>query len=115
MENEDIFGHMNEHQIKGWFFKVIKNKYIDGIRKDNKVMYFHDDSEFVSEKLNFESDIFINDLISKLPERYKVIVEMKYIKDLNSKEISKKLNMPASTVRTQLSKAIGLLRKFDFD
>lgn len=107
MENEEIFSYMNEYQIKGWFFKVIKNKYIDGIRKDNKITYFNDDDEFVSDRLTLESDIYIYDLINKLPERLKKVVEMKYINDLNSKEIAEKLNMSASTVRTQLSKAIS--------
>ena len=38
LEREDIFIAMNEYQIKGWFFRVIKNKNIDNIRRENRVL-----------------------------------------------------------------------------
>lgn len=110
LENEDIFLNMNEYQIKGWFFTVIKNRNIDFIRKENKIILF-DDNMPEEESEGFEEDILIKNLLEVLPEKNSQILRLKYIMHLNSNEIGKMLGISPSTVRSRLSASLKLLKK----
>lgn len=110
LENEDIFLNMNEYQIKGWFFTVIKNKNIDFMRKENKIILF-DDNMPEEESEGFEEDILIKNLLEVLPEKNSQILRLKYIMHLNSNEIGKMLGISPSTVRSRLSASLKLLKK----
>ena len=110
LENENIFLNMNEYQIKGWFFTVIKNRNIDFIRKENKIVLF--DNEVPEEWIeSFEEEVLIKNLIETLPEKNKKILRLKYNMHLNSNEIGKILGISPSTVRSQLSASLKLLKK----
>ena len=110
LENENIFLNMNEYQIKGWFFTVIKNRNIDFIRKENKIVLF--DNEMLEEWVeSFEEEVLIKNLIETLPEKNKKILRLKYNMYLNSNEIGKILGISPSTVRSQLSASLKLLKK----
>ncbi|HAK42171.1 MAG TPA: hypothetical protein DCM59_04965, partial [Clostridium sp.] len=88
LENENIFLNMNEYQIKGWFFTVIKNRNIDFIRKETKIVLF--DNEVPEEWIeSFEEEVLIKNLIETLPEKNKKILRLKYNMHLNSNEIGK--------------------------
>ena len=110
LENEDIFLNMNEYQIKGCFFTVIKNRNIDFIRKENKIILF-DDNMPEEESEGFEEDILIKNLLEVLPEKNSQILRLKYIMHLNSNEIGKMLGISPSTVRSRLSASLKLLKK----
>lgn len=110
LENEDIFLNMNEYQIKGWFFTVIKNKNIDFIRKENKVVLF--DNDVPEEEIkSFEEEVVMKNLLESLPEKNKQILRLKFNMNLNSNEIGKILGMSPSTVRSRLSASLKLLKK----
>jgi RNA polymerase sigma-70 factor (ECF subfamily) len=110
LENENIFLNMNEYQIKGWFFTVIKNRNIDFIRKENKIVLF--DNDMPEEEIeSFEEEVLIKNLIETLPEKNKKILRLKYNMNLNSNEIGKILGISPSTVRSQLSASLKLLKK----
>lgn len=110
LENENIFLNMNEYQIKGWFFTVIKNRNIDFIRKENKVVLF--DNDVPEEEIkSFEEEVVMKNLLESLPEKNKQILRLKFNMNLNSNEIGKILGMPPSTVRSRLSASLKLLKK----
>lgn len=110
LENENIFLNMNEYQIKGWFFTVIKNKNIDFIRKENKVVLF--DNDVPEEEIkSFEEEVVMKNLLESLPEKNKQILRLKFNMNLNSNEIGKILGMSPSTVRSRLSASLKLLKK----
>lgn len=111
LENEEIFQSMNEYQIKGWFFRVIKNKNIDYVRKQSKVLFIEDDL-FIEDSSSFEEDILFNDVLEKLPEKYRQVLILKYKKSLNSTEIGKILGISPSTVRSRLSASLKLLKNY---
>ncbi|SHJ43361.1 RNA polymerase sigma factor, sigma-70 family [Clostridium amylolyticum] len=110
LENENIFLNMNEYQIKGWFFTVIKNRNIDFIRKENKVVLF--DNDVPEEEIkSFEEEVVMKNLLESLPEKNKQILRLKFNMNLNSNEIGKVLGMSPSTVRSRLSASLKLLKK----
>lgn len=110
IEKEDIFEILNEYQIKGWFFTAIKNKNIDYIRKYRKIFSLLED-ENIEDAKEFEESIAIKELLSKLPEKYRTVIHLKYYLGLNSTEIGKRLGISPSTVRSQLSASMKLLKE----
>jgi RNA polymerase sigma-70 factor (ECF subfamily) len=110
IENENVFEFMNEYQIKGWFFVTIKNKNIDYIRKHSKILSLIEYENIVDTE-DFEENIAMKELLSKLPGKYKDVLYLKYFHGLNSKEIGKRLGISPSTVRSQLSTSLKLLKE----
>jgi RNA polymerase sigma-70 factor, ECF subfamily len=49
--------------------------------------------------------------VGELEEPYRLVVTLRYLDGLNSAEIAKRLNIPDSTVRTYLSRAMPLLQQ----
>lgn len=111
LEREEIFENMNEYQIKGWFFTTIKNKNIDNIRKSNRLTYQSEVDVFTRVE-GFEEKVAVQDLLKKLPEKYRNIVVLRYQMNLNSTEIGERLNISPSTVRSQLSNALNILKNY---
>lgn len=113
IDNEHIFESLNEYQIKSWFFTTMKNKNIDIIRKNSRLVTMIDSDymDYSDESQEFEESIVMNQLMESLPEKYKTIIYLRYYQGLNSKEIGEKLGISPSTVRTQLSKSLEILRK----
>ncbi|MCK9443468.1 MAG: sigma-70 family RNA polymerase sigma factor [Tissierellaceae bacterium] len=111
LEREEIFEYMNEYQIKGWFFTAIKNKNIDNFRKQNRLDYKWEVDMFTGAN-NFEEKIVVQDLLEKLPKKLKDVVVLRYEMNLNSTEIGNKLNLSPSTVRSQLSSALKILKDY---
>ncbi|MBW4829176.1 MAG: sigma-70 family RNA polymerase sigma factor [Clostridiaceae bacterium] len=110
LEREEIFNNMNEYQIKGWFFTTIKNRNIDNIRKQNKFKYIENIGLFEDTE-NFEENVHIRDLLKDLPEKNKKVLLLKYGMNLNSREIGEILGISPSTVRSQLSAGLKILRE----
>lgn len=109
LEREEIFEIMNEYQIKGWFFTTIKNKNIDNIRRQHRLKY-EEEMEIYSNTESFEENIVLNDLLNKLPDKYRKVISLKYGMNLNSVEIGERLGISPSTVRSQLSEGRRLLK-----
>lgn len=110
LEHEEVFESMNEYQIKGWFFTTIKNKNIDNIRKQNRIILIEDET-LIEDSDSFEEMVVIRELIDRLPENQKQVITLKYILNLNSSEIGEMLGISPSTVRSKLSAAIKNLKE----
>jgi RNA polymerase sigma-70 factor (ECF subfamily) len=50
-------------------------------------------------------------LVASLPERLRMIVILRYGEDMDSDEIGEVMDMPASTVRSYLKRALAMLRE----
>ena len=109
LEREEIFDNMNEYQIKGWFFKTIRNKNIDNIRKQSKLTYLENDEIFEPCE-SFEESVVMKELLNDLPEKNRKVLQLKYQMNLNSKEIGNMLGVSSSTVRSRLSASLNLLK-----
>ena len=49
--------------------------------------------------------------ISKLPEKYRTVIVLKYIEELSLNEISEILDIPLGTVKTRIHRGREALRK----
>ena len=102
-----------EH-IRAWLRRAVTRQCIDASRLGSrrKESQFEDLPEVVGETP--EHDPLLNErlrrLVGSLPEQQRLIVILRYGEDLDSEEIGAILNMRPSTVRTQLQRALQVLR-----
>ncbi|MBN6888216.1 RNA polymerase sigma-70 factor, ECF subfamily [Cytobacillus horneckiae] len=99
------------YKQKAWFYRVMKNHLIDERRKHQREMEW-DEMMDLTLPSGTISALEMVDLLKRLPEIQSDIVFKKYWVGLTSKEIAENLNIPASTVRYHLSKAISALRNY---
>ncbi|MEL6675434.1 MAG: sigma-70 family RNA polymerase sigma factor [Bacteroidota bacterium] len=112
-----------------WLFRIATNNCIDYIRKkrvqtvsldapvegdDGSSMNFDvrdtnlDPNEFL---LKEQRKRYLNMAIERLPEKYRVLVRLRYFDELSYEEVAKELNIPLGTVKAQLFRARELLNQ----
>jgi RNA polymerase sigma-70 factor (ECF subfamily) len=121
------FNRLNQYTpnfaFSTWLFKIATNNCIDFLRKkkknvmsiDNRVSN-NDGEEYMFEiksdgmtpeqiAMNEQKIQLMRQYVKKLKPRYKILVEMRYFKEMSYEEISIELNLPLGTVKAQLFRA----------
>jgi RNA polymerase sigma-70 factor, ECF subfamily len=111
-----------------WLYRIATNLCIDRIRK-KKPDYYLDAEVAGTDGLTMYSQIpsnaslpeddveslelqdSIQKEISKLPEKYRAVIVLKYIEELSLNEISEILDLPLGTVKTRIHRGREALRK----
>lgn len=113
-----------------WLFKIASNNCIDQIRKKKKQKnpisidssYSDDDDE---SNIDLEADVLnpeeklmrgqrikeMHRIVEQLKPKYRLLVEMRYFKELSYEEISEELELPLGTVKAQLFRARELMHE----
>lgn len=118
-----------EKKFATWLYRIATNLCIDRIRK--KKPDYHLDAEISgTEGLNMYSQIasaeelpeeavenselqeIIQSAIFKLPEKYRSVIILKYIEELQLQEIADILELPLGTVKTRVHRGREALRKY---
>ncbi|HWJ79025.1 MAG TPA: RNA polymerase sigma factor SigW [Niallia sp.] len=117
-----------ELKFSTWLYRIATNLCIDRIRK-KKPDYYLDAEVPGTDGLNMYSQIaaegrlpeddveslelqaMIQLEISKLPEKYRSVIVLKYIEELSLNEISEILELPLGTVKTRIHRGREALRK----
>lgn len=111
-----------------WLFRIATNLCIDRIRKkkpdyyldaevsgtDGLTMYSQlaSDSPLPEKQLeSLELQETVQKEISKLPEKYRSVIVLKYIEELSLNEISEILDLPLGTVKTRIHRGREALRQ----
>src|SRR5579884_3632241 len=99
-----------------WLRKVASNAALDAARRRRRrpVVSLADAPEPVA-AANTASDPLrdeaIRKMIAALPERSRIVVILRYQEDLDPAEIAAVLGVPVGTVKSQLQRALALLRE----
>ena len=112
-----------------WLFRIATNNCIDFIRKKKLLTYSIDqpvdeDSDrpfFIDirdknynpneEMIHSQRSQIIHEAVEKLPQRYKILVKMRYFDEKAYEELADELNLPLGTVKAQLHRARELLNE----
>ena len=103
-----LLGTLKPYQRKAWLYKVLKNRFIDQVRVDQRRQKIFEQMAWM--------EVFAvpalpgQDLFAQIPARFKDLLHMSYVLGMTSEEIGQKLGVPAATVRSRLHLAIQWLR-----
>ncbi|MFD2616114.1 RNA polymerase sigma factor SigW [Terrilactibacillus laevilacticus] len=117
-----------ERKFSTWLYRIATNLSIDYLRKKKPSVYLDADlpgtedftlksqladGEPLPEEsiVNSETQALIQQEINQLPLKYRSAIVLKYIQDMNLKEISEILNIPVGTVKTRIHRGREALRK----
>ena len=118
-----------QYTFSTWLFRIATNNCIDFIRKKKlNTMSIHstftdDNGESVSidikdegrnpqeEAIRNQKIEIMRHIVTQLPPKYQILVELRYFKELSYDEISKELKAPIGTIKAQLHRARELLQE----
>ncbi len=112
-ENLESIGSA-EH-LKAWLRRAATHRCIDLLRsgKAQKELQMDELPDLAAPVS--ESDPLLSErlrrLVASLPEKQRIVVILRYAEDMSSDEIGEMLEMPASTVRSYLQRALTVLRE----
>jgi len=97
----------DEAHEKAWFLRVTIN-----LSKNYVKSFWHRKTEGISDEIAYmpEESREIWELVQKLPEKYRIVIELHYWEGYTIREIAEILKKNASTVGTQLERAKNMLR-----
>lgn len=118
-----------QYAFSTWLFRIAINNTIDYLRKkrvstfsiddegedkNEEITYEIPDSTFLADRdlINEQKEKVINEAIASLPEKYRMIIELRHLDDLSYEEISERLQIPIGTVKANLFRARELLNKY---
>ncbi|MEM6343298.1 MAG: sigma-70 family RNA polymerase sigma factor [Bacteroidota bacterium] len=119
----------SKYAFSTWLFRIATNNCIDFIRKKRVQTISIDQSVEGDDGSNMTFDVKDDDLdpndtmlkkqrakyltmaIDRLPEKYRVLVELRYFKEFSYDEVAKELDIPLGTVKAQLFRARELLNQ----
>lgn len=116
-----------EYTFSTWLFRIATNNCIDFIRKKKlktlsiSSTYTDDNGDAVGmdirdtnlnpqeEAIKKQKIEIMRLIVTQLPQKYQVLVKLRYFKELSYNEISQELEAPLGTVKAQLHRARELL------
>ncbi len=119
----------SKYAFSTWLFRIATNNCIDFIRKKRVQTVSIDQPVEGDDGSNMRFDVkdenpdpnqkvqkkqrqhYLNMAIARLPEKYRVLVELRYFKELSYEEVAQELQIPLGTVKAQLFRARELLNQ----
>lgn len=124
---KNLHQYSPEYAFSTWLFKIAANNCIDFMRRNRRISYVTDINNNESGSDNYPSDIpspnlspedkviekqkisLMHEVVEKLKPHYRLMVELRYFKELSYEEIASQLDLPLGTVKAQLFRARELL------
>ena len=125
---KNIHQYTPDYAFSTWLFKIASNNCIDFIRRKKKKLLSIDkrqeNEDGIDTSIHLKSDMLdpeekfvkkqkikmLHELVSKLKPRYRILVELRYFKELSYEEIAQHLDIPLGTVKAQLFRAREFLQ-----
>lgn len=118
MANLELLGLLAEPQRRAWLFRTLKNLFLDqerARRREDALVEALQIDWLVRRGSRAERPLadplaIVQDPFSLVPERFRDVVEKRYVQGLSSAEIGRQLGIPAATVRSRLYLALKEMR-----
>ncbi len=109
MINLPVLARMNTYQHKAWLYRVLKNQFIDQLRKNkNELRLAEQFAQMEIESQSFELPQTLN---TDMPAHHRKILHLRYELGLSSDEIGQLLAIPPATARSRLRLAVQWIKK----
>lgn len=117
-----------QYSFSTWLFKIASNNCIDHLRKrklkttsidapiqteNGSLSQDLPDNSYSPERDSLRNELFssINSIIEELPEKYKVVINLRHKEDNSYEEIAQTLDIPIGTVKARIFRAREILKK----
>lgn len=106
------------YSFGGWIVTIAKNTFIDYVRKrrDDNLTGQSAATKTASSSptpeeniINTQQKLQIEYYIEQMPEKYRTLIELRFMQELSYDEIAEKLQMPLGTIKTQIHRARTML------
>jgi RNA polymerase sigma-70 factor (ECF subfamily) len=108
-----------EEKVYPWIYQIARNSIIDYYRRKNKMtsnLELEDIAVYDGEESSNEDiAICIKNMINSLPEKYKQVIILSEYENLTYKEISQRLGISISGVKSRIQRARKLLKNMLYD
>jgi RNA polymerase sigma factor (sigma-70 family) len=116
-----------EYAFSTWLFRIAANNCIDYLRKRNRIQYTSGINPEGEENGEYASNLaspnpgpeemiiakqkikLMREVVEKLKPHYRMLVEMRYFRELSYEEIAAELDLPLGTVKAKLFRARDFL------
>jgi RNA polymerase sigma-70 factor (ECF subfamily) len=106
-----LLGRLNPYQRKAWLYRVLRNRFLDEKRTEKRAQTMLQQvakQAACADARALPADI--EQLLERVPSRYRDVLEKRYALGMTSIEIGNALGVPAATARSRLHAAIKWLR-----
>jgi RNA polymerase sigma factor (sigma-70 family) len=125
---DNLDSYNTNYAFSTWLYRITTNHTIDYLRK-KKLQTFsinepvktkdgHVDFQIEDETAETDRNIIrkqrqdiIHEAIQNLPEKYRVVIEMRHLEELSYEEIATELDLPLGTVKAHIFRAREMLYK----
>lgn len=102
----------NTSSLKSWFFRIVVTTSLDFIRKQKKIRIMDEETLEVVLPSSHDryTDLDLARSLDELPEKYRILIILRFFEDMKIEEIADVLNEKLSTVKTRLYQGLQKLR-----
>lgn len=99
--------------VKVWFYRIIANTALTALKRKGRCLSTDfEETEFHAEAMSDDySDIYLEDILGKLPEKYRAPVVLKVCEGMTFSELAAVLGLRENTAKTRFYKALEMLRE----
>lgn len=111
----NLNGYDSDLKFSSWLYRIAHNETMSELRRRHaRPTVFIDDQEWASladktdlvQEINSQYDrALIEKIAAELPEKYREVLLLRYVEDLDYREISDILRLPVNTVGTLIARA----------
>jgi RNA polymerase sigma factor (sigma-70 family) len=120
---KNLHQYTMEFAFSTWLFRIASNNCIDFLRKKNRIQYTSGNNPNGEETECYPSNLpssdpgpdemviakqkiqLMREVVEKLKPHYRILVELRYFRELSYEEIAVELDLPLGTVKAQLFRA----------
>ena len=108
--------HASRATFRAWLFGIVKNRHM-AIRASEQRRKRHEESSVKGNSeavTRIEPDLRVHEALARLPSRYRVVLEAKYIRGLSMKEMAAGNGASIEAIESQLRRArAGFARVYE--
>lgn len=108
------FEYRGEGSLRSWIARIVANEALDFVRRGSKITFTDDvpdDVEPSDPDIDGISDDVLADMIARLPDGYRMVLNMYVFEEMSHKEIASRLGISTGTSASQFHHAKKMLAK----